>query len=211
LHSASSLPPSRPSSPDYGYTYIPGESEKSSIDHFSFDKPSRSNHTELDQKQAHKHTLLASAANQNYQRCYRALKSLHTYWAGIKYILTVLDQKAKGVVDPLLYTTEEMESALEVPTSELSFTVPGWRRKLSWGTYLSAPNLDVEQVAKVPAVMRKGSRTPTVPGSPLSLPTQGRYGLSSVQGIADQTYSDWLVSHRHYELTLNQCCCHVYS
>ncbi|KAL0259606.1 hypothetical protein SLS55_005343 [Diplodia seriata] len=58
-----------------------------------------------------KHTLLAAAANQNYQRCYRALQSLETYWAGVKYILTVMDQKAKGVVDPLLYTREEMEWA----------------------------------------------------------------------------------------------------
>ncbi|KAJ9638273.1 hypothetical protein H2199_006960 [Coniosporium tulheliwenetii] len=90
----------------------------------------------LDQKQVAKSTLLASAANQNYQRCHRALQSLETYWAGVKYILTVLDQKAKGVGDPLLYTREEMESALEVPQPELAFTSPGWRRKRSWGTYL---------------------------------------------------------------------------
>jgi hypothetical protein len=79
------------------------------------------------EKIAAKHTLLATAANQNYQRCYKALQQVETYWAGTKYILTVLDQKAKGVGDPLLYTREEMESALEVPKPEPSFTSPGWR------------------------------------------------------------------------------------
>ncbi|KAF2085389.1 hypothetical protein K490DRAFT_46936, partial [Saccharata proteae CBS 121410] len=93
----------------------------------------------LDQKQK-MHTLLATAASQNYQRCYRALQSLETYWAGTKYILTVLDQKAKGVGDPLLYTREEMESALELPRPEPAFTSPGWRRKLSWGTYIGLQN-----------------------------------------------------------------------
>lgn len=81
----------------------------------------------VDQQLAAKHSLLASAANQNYQRCYRALQQLESYWAGTKYILTVLDQKAKGVVDPILYTREEMESALEAPNPEPSFTAPGWR------------------------------------------------------------------------------------
>ncbi|TKA80532.1 hypothetical protein B0A49_01023 [Cryomyces minteri] len=66
-----------------------------------------------------------------------ASNSLETYWAGTKYILTVLDQKAKGVGHPLLYTREEMESALEIPRSKVAFTSPGWRRKTSWGTYLS--------------------------------------------------------------------------
>jgi hypothetical protein len=80
-----------------------------------------------DQQLAAKHSLLASAAKQNYQRCYRALQQLESFWAGTKYILTVLDQKAKGVVDPILYTREEMESALEAPNPEPSFTAPGWR------------------------------------------------------------------------------------
>ncbi|PGH28246.1 hypothetical protein AJ80_00137 [Polytolypa hystricis UAMH7299] len=62
-----------------------------------------------------KHCLLASAAKDNYQRCYKALKALETYWEGIKYILTVLDQKAKGIWDPLLYTEEEMDGAVEQP------------------------------------------------------------------------------------------------
>lgn len=61
-----------------------------------------------------KHSLLASAAKENYQRCYKALKSLETYWEGTKYILTVLDQKAKGIGDPQLYTAEEIDGAGEI-------------------------------------------------------------------------------------------------
>jgi hypothetical protein len=88
-----------------------------------------------------KHTLLATAANQHYQLCYKALQSLETYWAGTKYILTVLDQKYAGVGDPLLYTAEEGESSMERPRPEPAFTSPGWRRKLSWGPYLYNPNV----------------------------------------------------------------------
>lgn len=88
--------------------------------------------------------------------------------------MTVLDQKAKGVGDPLLYTTEEMESALEAPRPEPSFTSPGWRRKLSWGTYLTAQNSDAD-VAKMAAAIRKGARTPNMPGSPMVHPSQGTF------------------------------------
>ena len=78
-----------------------------------------------------RHTLLATAASQHYQLCYRALESLETYWAGTKYILTVLDQKFKGVGDPLLYTAEEGESSLERPNprAEDAFRSAGWRGK----------------------------------------------------------------------------------
>ncbi|KAF7193172.1 putative transcriptional regulatory protein [Pseudocercospora fuligena] len=88
-----------------------------------------------------KHTLLATAANQHYQLCYKALQSLETYWAGAKYILTILDQKFEGVGDPLLYTAEEAESSMEQPKPEPAFTSPGWRRKLSWGPYITNPAL----------------------------------------------------------------------
>ncbi|KAF2768556.1 hypothetical protein EJ03DRAFT_343900 [Teratosphaeria nubilosa] len=77
---------------------------------------------------AHKR-LLATAASQHYQLCYKALQSLETYWAGTKYILTILDQKFAGVDDPLLYTAEEGESSIEPPRPEPAFTSPGWRRK----------------------------------------------------------------------------------
>ncbi|KAI8932608.1 hypothetical protein NX059_010107 [Plenodomus lindquistii] len=171
IHSASSRPHSRPSSPG---RYA--EQERRQTTNSSLDRLEPVN--EHDQKQAAKHTLLASAANQNYQRCYRALKATETYWAGVKYILTVLDQKAKGVGDPLLYTREEMESALEAPRPEPSFTSPGWRRKLSWGTYLTAESSDNE-MAKVAAAMRKGT-TPTIPGSPLVHPSQGKHFIVSM-------------------------------
>jgi hypothetical protein len=115
--SAEDNKPSRPSmsAPDIAAAF-----HKNSVE-----KPT--NKSSVDQQRAAKHSLLASAANQNYQRCYRALQQLESYWAGTKYILTVLDQKAKGVVDPILYTREEMESALEAPNPEPSFTAPGWR------------------------------------------------------------------------------------
>lgn len=74
---------------------------------------------------AGKHTLLATIANQNYQRCYKALKLLNTYWAGCRYILTALDQKSKGLLDPILFTQDDIDG--EMPSIEPSFTVPGWR------------------------------------------------------------------------------------
>ncbi|KAH7406735.1 pathway-specific nitrogen regulator [Phaeosphaeria sp. MPI-PUGE-AT-0046c] len=150
IHSASSQPHSRPTTPGVKWD---GEVKEATNNRAG----------DREQKQAAKHTLLASAANQNYQRCYRALKALETYWAGVKYIMTVLDQKSKGVTEPLLYTREEMESALEAPRPEPSFTSPGWRRKLSWGTYLTAQSPS-DDVAKI---LRKGARTPTIPGSPM--------------------------------------------
>jgi hypothetical protein len=72
-----------------------------------------------------KHSLLASAANQNYQRCYKALQQLETYWAGTRYILVALDQKAKGIWDPETYTEQEYESTKIKPD-----LVPNWRKRL---------------------------------------------------------------------------------
>lgn len=112
-----------------------------------------------------KHTLLATAATQHYQLCYKALESVETYWAGTKYILTVLDQKFKGVGDPLLYTVEEGESALEQPRAEPAFTSPGWRRKLSWGPYLANQQaLEGLKSNKFPG---------HIPGSPVTDHSQG--------------------------------------
>ena len=87
-----------------------------------------------------KYSLLASAANQNYQRCYKALKSLETYWAGTRYILTALDQKSKGIMDPLLYTSEDVESAIEVPRQVPLFSTPGWRQSLAHSHSFPYPN-----------------------------------------------------------------------
>jgi len=72
-----------------------------------------------------KHSLLASAANQNYQRCYKALQQLEVYWAGTRYILVALDQKAKGIWDPETYTEQEYEA-----TKTKNDIIPNWRRKL---------------------------------------------------------------------------------
>ena len=64
-------------------------------------------------KEHAKRGLLAAAASQNYQRCYKALKTLETYWAGARYIVTVLDQKVKGSLDPILYTVEYLGGTLK--------------------------------------------------------------------------------------------------
>ena len=87
-----------------------------------------------------KYTLLASAANQNYQRCYKALKTLDSYWAGCRYILTALDQKMKGLMSPLLYTSEDVDGPM--PSTELSFTTPGWRRSTSHSASMGASALN---------------------------------------------------------------------
>lgn len=80
----------------------------------------------MDSKLAARHSLLATTANQNYQVCYKALQLLNTYWAGCRYILTALDQKSKGLLDPILYTRDDIDG--EMPSVEPSFTQPGWRR-----------------------------------------------------------------------------------
>ncbi|OTA99860.1 hypothetical protein M426DRAFT_67030, partial [Hypoxylon sp. CI-4A] len=65
----------------------------------------------IDPGPASRHLLLASAANQNYQACYKALKQMHTYWGGVRYIITALDHKLDGQWDCETYTMEEYESA----------------------------------------------------------------------------------------------------
>ncbi|UKZ56080.1 hypothetical protein TrVGV298_009908 [Trichoderma virens] len=62
-----------------------------------------------------RHSLLASAANQNYQRCYSSIQQIQAYWGGVTYILTVLDQKSKGKWDCETYTVEEYESTKAPP------------------------------------------------------------------------------------------------
>lgn len=68
-------------------------------------------HTSAPNKPSRKHLLLTSTANQNYQRCYKSLQHLHDYWSGVKYILTALDQRSKGIWDCETYTDEEIEDA----------------------------------------------------------------------------------------------------
>ncbi|KAK4162175.1 fungal-specific transcription factor domain-containing protein [Cladorrhinum sp. PSN259] len=57
-----------------------------------------------------RHSLLASAANQNYVRCYKCLQDLEQYWGGVRYILTALDQKSKGIWDCETFTPQEYEA-----------------------------------------------------------------------------------------------------
>ncbi|TVY85053.1 Nitrogen assimilation transcription factor nit-4 [Lachnellula suecica] len=101
-------------------------------------------------KDLQKHSLLAAAANQNYQRCYKALQQLEIYWAGARYILVALDQKAKGIWDPETYTEQEYES-----TKTKQDMIPNWRRKLS----LAAPS---------PGRLGLSPRPETTPESPLN-------------------------------------------
>ncbi|KAL1637861.1 hypothetical protein SLS56_000418 [Neofusicoccum ribis] len=183
MQSASSNPHSRQGSPPNGRgqensreSSVQGmpNSEENGVRNRPDMKDGRSQSAAAE-KQMAKHTLLATAANQNYQRCYRALQLLETYWAGVKYILTVLEQKAKGVGDPLLYTREEMECALEVPRPEPSFDTPGWRRKLSWGAYIGPQSSSEKDQGPVAAL--KNNRDPNfgIPGSPMADPSQGKY------------------------------------
>ena len=107
-------------------------------------------------EQKQKHSLLASAANQNYQRCYKALQQLEIYWAGTRYILVALDQKAKGIWDPETYTEQEYEM-----TKIRHDMIPGWRRKLSLSTSPAGRFID-----------KRSPRMENLPGSPSIDPSQ---------------------------------------
>ncbi|KAK3315391.1 fungal-specific transcription factor domain-containing protein [Apodospora peruviana] len=93
-----STAPSRESSP--------APDSKSELQRTPSAKPISTNDT-----RSAKHSLLASAATQNYQRCYKSLQQLQQYWGGVGYILTALDQKSKGIWDCETFTNEEFESA----------------------------------------------------------------------------------------------------
>ena len=79
---------------------------------------------------SNKHSLLAAAANQNYQSCYKSLVELHTYWGGVKYILTALDQKSEGIWDVETYTHEEYESTKPMRRGSMS-RFPAFERPAS--------------------------------------------------------------------------------
>lgn len=57
-----------------------------------------------------KHSLVADAAEQGYQRCYKSLHQLHDYWGGAKYIINALEHRSKGMWDCETYTPEEYAS-----------------------------------------------------------------------------------------------------
>ncbi|KAM7216881.1 Fungal specific transcription factor domain containing protein [Rhypophila decipiens] len=93
-----SNPPSRAPSP-------PPEEHRSEPQRPPSTKPGQGN----DSKSA-QHLLLATAAEENYKRCYKSLQQLQQYWGGVGYILTALDQKSKGIWDCETFTSEEYES-----------------------------------------------------------------------------------------------------
>lgn len=68
------------------------------------------NRSNTSNEKSSKHSLLAEAASQNYQRCYKSLQQLNTYWHGVNYILVALDHRSKGIWDCETYTAEEYES-----------------------------------------------------------------------------------------------------
>ena len=96
--------------------------EVSEINNRALQPPDRRDHT--------KRSLLAAAASQNYQRCYKALKMLESYWSGTRYILTVLDQRLKGSLDPLLYTAEYLGGASETSATPNVPVPPNGRSNL---------------------------------------------------------------------------------
>lgn len=114
-----------------------------------------------------KHSLLAAAAKENYQRCYKALQSLEKSWAGIKYILTALDQKSKGIWDPLLYTEEEMESAADVDTS----LALAWKKSVAQ----QARNESAQPTSDAPRPSSSNVPAPNVMESANIDPSQGKY------------------------------------
>lgn len=93
----SSASPSRETTPSFN---AKGENGKPSVGKDGSNNDVRST----------KHSILASAANQNYQRCYTSLTQLKQYWGGVRYILTALDQKSKGIWDCETFTSEEYEA-----------------------------------------------------------------------------------------------------
>jgi hypothetical protein len=106
-----------------------------------------------------KHSLLASAANQNYQRCYKSLEQLEVYWAGTRYIIVALDQKAKGIWDPETYTEQELEA-----TKPKHDIIPSWSRKIS-----STPSARFAELARSPRFE---------PGSPVAIDPSQAIGWS---------------------------------
>lgn len=84
-----------------------------------------------------KQNYLAAAANQNYQRCYNGLVQLQTYWGGTKYIITALDQRAKGIWDPETFTTEEMASTKMSQSNALK----DWKSRLPANVTIRSPSI----------------------------------------------------------------------
>ncbi|KAL0940428.1 pathway-specific nitrogen regulator [Colletotrichum truncatum] len=129
-----------------------------------------------EQKPTTKHSLLASAANQNYSRCYKSLQQLHKYWGGIKYILTALDQKSKGIWDCETYTNEEYESTKITRRGSMSGRFPASPNMppIAWsltGNTNSPPSLTLMYQNMPGASGHHGFAQPQSSNMPNSAPT----------------------------------------
>ena len=162
----SSQPPSREPSP----------SPEARADHF---RPPLGRHTSNHDMRP-KHSLLASAASQNYSRCYKSLQQLEQYWGGVGYILTVLDQKSKGILDPETYSNEDFEATKRPsrgPLSRLprfehpsSPNVPPIAYSLTGTTNSPNSNLTVLFQNSLSSQPGASGSMSTVPGSSSSVP-----------------------------------------
>lgn len=123
-----------------------------------------------------RHSLLASAASQNYQRCYTSLQHLHIYWGGVKYILTALDQKAKGIWDVETYTSEEYES------TKLA-------RRESIGSQLTRFECNTSPKMNGPPIAWSLAGTANSPSSSLTLMYQNISGAMVPEGPLQQNAS----------------------
>ncbi|KFY13897.1 hypothetical protein V492_02983 [Pseudogymnoascus sp. VKM F-4246] len=100
-----------------------------------------------------------SNPSQDYQCCYKALQELEKYWAGTKYILTALDQKAIGIADPEAFTSEEWESTKVRPGP-----VQDWKRTLP--PPFAQPSPSMKSMAPSMSPKTEGSASPAVdPGA----------------------------------------------
>lgn len=123
-----------------------------------FVMPTMESSNGTERKSTAKHILLASAAKENYQRCYKALKALNTYWEGTGYILTVLDQKAKGIVDPLLYAVEDIENTEGIAPGQQPLGPGAWRA----GKAPTDSGFDPERPAGVADISSDGKWSPHI-------------------------------------------------
>ncbi|KAK7748109.1 hypothetical protein SLS53_001361 [Cytospora paraplurivora] len=117
------------------------------------------------EQKSSKHSLLADAANKNYQRCYKSLQQLNMYWGGVNYILVVLDHRSKGIWDCETYTAEEYEST-RLP-----------RRPASIGRFARLDNPSSPQPS-VPPIAWSLTGTTNSPNSSLTLLYQNMHAAS---------------------------------
>ncbi|KAL2024293.1 hypothetical protein VTK56DRAFT_8775 [Thermocarpiscus australiensis] len=126
-------------------------------------KPPMERHTSNHDIRPMKHSLLASAANSNYQRCYNSLKQLEQYWGGVRYILSALDQKSKGIWDCETFTNEEYEAM----------------RRSRRGSFSRLPRFDHPASPNVPPIAYSLTGTTNSPNSNLTVLFQNNHPASS--------------------------------